>query len=536
MRTARLEPAKTAFGQPRDFPPACGALLPQGTRGGYGILLLMLLAIATGCTSWREYVRNGFKVGPNYSPPAAAVADRWLEADGPDVNSREAVQEQWWRVFNDPVLDRLIVDAYRENLSLRVACLRILEARALRGIAAGEWFPQSQEAFGSYTRTGVSSNSPNVLPQRFFDEWTAGPSLAWELDFWGRFRRAVEAADAHLDAQIENYDDVLVLLLSQVAESYVDLRTAEQRLEYARKNAELQGETFNLAKKRFDEGEKDRLPMTQAETNLWQTQSLIPPLEASRRQAANQLCILLGMVPQDIDGVLVNRLADRVIPSAPAQVAVGIPADLLRRRPDIRRAEYEVAAQSAAIGIAVSALYPHFSITGSLFLDAESFKDLLDARSLAGHVGPSFRWDILNYGRLANNIRVQDARFQQLAVGYQDLVLRANAEAENALVAFLKAQQLVKSLRKATTAARQSAELVWTQYHEGSANMTQVYVIQQELTRQQDRLAVAEGAVAKSLIQLYKALGGGWEIRLGPAPQPGAEAGQPSEPVPAPAR
>ena len=213
-------------------------------------------------------------------------------------------------------------------------------------------------------------------------------------------------------------------------------------------------------------------------------------------------------------------------------MAVGIPAELLRRRPDVRRAEREVAAQSALIGVATSDLYPHFSINGTIFLDATKFEDLFDADSVAGSVGPSFRWNILNYGRLVNNIRVQEARFQQLAVQYQNIVLQANAEAENAIIGFLKSQQQVRSLSESADAARESVELVLSQYREGTVDFNRVFNVQQFLTQQQDQLAVAEGSVAQNLIQLYRALGGGWQVRLSnPTPIPTAEE---EEEVPAP--
>ncbi len=367
-----------------------------------------------------------------------------------------------------------------------------------------------------------------------YSQWTLGASLAWELDFWGRFRRAIEAADANLDASVENYDDVLVLLISDVAQTYTNIRIAEQRLAYARENVRIQQGSLRIAQDRLREGATTRLDVTQAQTDLSNTEASIPVLEASRRQASNQLCILLGMPPQNLDQALNGRAG---IPAAPAQVAVGVPAELLRRRPDVRRAEREVAAQSAMIGIATSELYPHFSIDGTIYLDAMNFKDLFDPNSIAGSVGPAFRWNILNYGRLVNNIRVQDARFQQLAVQYQNTVLQANAEAENALVGFLKAQQQVRSVAQSAEAARQSVEIVMTQYQEGKSDFNRVFTVQRVLTQQQDQLAVVQGSVAQSLIQLYRSLGGGWRIRLAaPAQQPAAEqpaADQPAAPAPA---
>jgi NodT family efflux transporter outer membrane factor (OMF) lipoprotein len=494
--------------------------------------MAIFLAVSTGCTSWHDYVANGFKVGPNYCRPAAPVADQWIDDKDPNLSSEPANDAAWWQTFNDPILDTLIQTAYRQNLTLRAAGLRILEARAQRAIVVGELFPQTQQAFGDYTRNALSANNINNPPNRFYDEWTTGASLAWELDFWGRFRRAIEAADANLDVSVENYDDALILLVSEVAQQYIAVRTAEQRLQYARKNVEDQRISLNLAKLKFQNGATTRLDVTQGQSILDQTESLIPALEAARRQAANQICILLGMPPRNLDDMLGAAAA---IPTAPPQVALGIPADLLQRRPDVRSAERQVAQQSAQIGIATSDLYPHISITGTIFFDANNFKDLFEGQSVAGSVGPAFQWNVLNYGRLVNNIRLQDARFQELVVQYQNTVLQANAEVENALIGFLKAQQSVKFLADSATAAEQSLELVRTQYDAGKTDFNRVLDIEQSLNQQQDLLAVAQGSVATNLTQVYRALGGGWQIRLaGPAGTPRQAAGETAEPVPAP--
>lgn len=499
--------------------------------GGWGRLVgaALLLAYLSGCgTSLREYVHNGFKVGPDYCRPAAAVADQWIDVQDPQLSAQQN-DPIWWRTFQDPVLDSLIHTAYRQNLSLRVAGARILEARALRAIAVGEIFPQSQQAFGEYSRNALSYNGPSgMVGNHFFDDWTTGASLAWELDFWGRFRRAIESADANLDASVEHYDSVLVLLLAEVAQHYADVRVAEQRLEYARQNVTIQKGSLRIADDRFTNGATTKLDVTQGTSSLAQTEATIPPLEASRRRAVNGVCILLGMPPQNLDALLAGHGG---IPLPPPQVAVGIPAELLRRRPDIRRAEREVAVQSALIGVAESDLYPHFAITGTIALDATKFSDLFDGRSLAGSVGPSFNWNILNYGRLINNVRVQEARFQQLALQYQNALLAANAEAENAIITYLKSQQQVGSLKLSTKAASESVELVEKQYREGKVDFNRVFSIQQTLTLQQDQLAVAEGSVAKNLIELYKSLGGGWQIRLG---GPASVASRQPIPLPAP--
>ena len=492
-----------------------------------------LATVCVGCTGWNEYLHNNFKVGPNYRPPCAATAEHWIDSGNPNVHNTAPSDAAWWQTLNDPVLSSLIHTAYRQNLTLRVAGLRVMEARAQRGIAAGNLFPQTQQATGGFLRTNSSKNTPTIAPPYNFDQWQVGTNLAWELDFWGRFRRAVESADATLDASVENYDDVLVLLLSDVAQRYVDVRTAQQRLEYARKNVETQREGLNLANLKFTNGATTRLDVTQGESTLGQTEALIPPLESQERQAMNQICILLGVPPRDINDVLRGR---QPIPSTPAEVALGIPADLLRRRPDIRRAEREVAAQSARIGVATSELYPHFAITGAIYLDAANFKDLFSSNSFGGSIGPSFNWNILNYGRLVNGIRVQDARYQQLAVTYRNIVLQANAEVENGVVQFLNAQRQLKFLTASTRAAEESVGLVRSQYDAGKTDFNRVLIVEQALSQQQDQLAATEGSVVQNLVQIYKALGGGWQIRLdNSGDQTAAAVVQPSELIPAPA-
>lgn len=489
-----------------------GACPGANGTGRLLILAVLLLTFSTGCTSLRDYVGNGFKVGPNYCRPAAPVADQWIDEGDSAINGGPMQNAAWWQSFNDPILDSLITSACQQNLSLRVAGLRILEARAQRAIVAGNLFPQSQAAIGDYSRINLSKYGPSgASPNLHFEEWTLGGNLSWELDFWGQFRRALESADANLDASVENYDQVLVLLLSDVAQSYADVRIAEQRLAYAKQNVDIQQGSLRLAEERLKNGATTRLDVTQAVSNLEQTVALIPPLEAQRRQAINQLCILMGMPPRNLDDMLVNHHG---IPKAPAHLAIGVPAELLRRRPDVRKAEREIAAQSALIGVATADLYPHFSLDGIIYVDAMDAKDLFRPGSIAGAVGPSFRWNILNYGRLVNNIRVQEARFQQLAVQYQNIVLQANAEAENAIIHFLKSQQRVQSLARSAKASAESVDLVSSQYGEGIVDFNRVFNVQQSLTQQQDQLAIAEGAVAQYMIQLYKSLGGGWQVRL----------------------
>jgi NodT family efflux transporter outer membrane factor (OMF) lipoprotein len=466
--------------------------------------------LGSGCclTDWAH---NDFRVGPNYCRPPAPVAENWIDYRDPRVRSQEVDLSEWWRVFKDPVLDSLIEDAYQQNLSLRVAGARILQARAVRGIAIGTLFPQSQDAFGDERHIKLSQKAANPPTDAWFEDWTTGFRATWELDLWGKFRRAVEAADAELDASIENYDDVLVVLLADVATNYVQYRTFEQRLFYAHLNVEIQTKAFQLAKDKFEAGASTERDMQQARQVLEQTRALIPQLEIGRRQAANRLCVLLGIPPIE----LANRLGSAGIPRVSYEVAVGIPADLIRRRPDIRRAERQAAAQSARIGVAEADLYPHFSLVGTIGLEAEHFKDLWHTpESLIGEFGPSFRWDILNYGRIENNVALQDARFQELAFAYQDTVLRAGREVEDALVAFLRFQEQAARLADSVRAAERTVEITAEQYRQGAVDFTPVFLFESTLAEQQDVLAVAQGDIVLSLIQIYRALGGGWEMRL----------------------
>jgi NodT family efflux transporter outer membrane factor (OMF) lipoprotein len=481
------------------------------------LLALLVLSTLAGCcyvpgARCRDWWRNGLKVGPNYCPPAAPVASQWIDYADPRVKEEEEHLAQWWNVFDDPVLNTLIQSAYQQNLTLREAGARILEARAQLGIARGNLFPQEQYAFGEYSRIKLSANAANPPPELWFSEWTFGLSGSWELDFWGRYRRAIEAADAELDASVEDYDDVLVVLLSDVASNYVEYRTFQQRLIYARANVEIQRQSFQLATDKFENGATTERDAQQAKQVLEQTEALIPALEVGKRQAANRLCVLLGIPPTDLDSILG---AGSGIPKTPVDVVVGVPADLVRRRPDVRRAERQVAAQSARIGVAVSDLFPHFSVLGTIGVEAEQFGDLFKSGSMIGEISPGFRWDILNYGRLVNNVRVQDARFQQLAYAYQNQVLEAGREAEDAIVVFLRSQEQANHLGASVDAAARTVEITNEQYNQGAVDFTPLFLFQEQLTEQQDQLAVAQGDIALGLISVYRALGGGWQIRLG---------------------
>lgn len=494
--------------------------------GALASVCWLTLICGSGCTGVREYVHNRFKVGPNYQRPAAPVADEWIDSQDPRVSSVPGDYRAWWTVFNDPTLNGLVQTAYQQNITLREAGFRVAEVQAQRGVVVGNIFPQLQQVEADYTRTQRSTETalfPSIpagspfanLAAPQFSNWRIGGSLAWELDFWGRYRRAIEAADARLNASVEEFDDALVLLIGEVARTYVELRTVEQQLNVARENAELQSESVRVAEARLIAmAAESELDTPQARANLGNTLATVEALEIQRRQAQNRLAVLMGMPPHDLTYLLDGPAA---IPTGPETVAVGVPAELIWRRPDVRRAERLVAAQSAEIGIAQSELYPHISINGTMGWEAAQFSDVFKSSAFGGTIGPSLRWNVLNYGRLLNNIRAQDARFQQLVASYQQSVLQANEEAENAIVAYLHFTDQVRVREESAKQAREAERVAQVKYREGEIDFNRLFTVQQLLLNQQELLAIARGNAAQSLVDLYRALGGGWEIRLNPS-------------------
>ncbi len=483
--------------------------------------------VVSGCTSPVDYLRNCFKVGPEYCPPPAPAAEHWIDAADARVREDADDQSRWWTVFKDPVLNSLIADAYRQNLTLREAGFRVLQARAQLGIAAGALFPQQQDMFGAYTRRGASlgNTAVPVFGKRYTSQWSYGFNLAWELDFWGRFRRAVEAADDQLSASVEDYDDVLVTLLGDVADNYVRARVAQEQIELVRANARLQREILRIVEARFDAGRVSELDVDQARSTLAQTEAQIPLLEIILRRACNRLCVLMGMPPEQLQG----RLGEGAIPAPPLHVVAGIPAQLLARRPDVRRAERTAAAQSEQIGIAEAELYPAIAISGTMGFQASHLPRLFRSSAFNGSVGPSFQWNILNYGRIVNDVRFQDARFQELVLVYQQTVLLAAEEVEDGLVTFLRQQERTKLLDESVLNAQKAVNVVIAQYKVGTVDFNRVALIEQDLVTQQDLLAQARGQIAQGLIQVYRALGGGWQIRLESEDELSAAAAAPSE-------
>jgi NodT family efflux transporter outer membrane factor (OMF) lipoprotein len=450
------------------------------------------------------------------------VNENWNEKGDARVR-QTAIDRQWWKAFHDPALDQLIQLAYQQNLPLQITGLRIMEARAQLGIALGRQLPQQQEAFGSAMNVGLSENAPNQsFPDRYFGDYLLGFDATWELDFWGKFRRDVEASRADLIASMADYDNALVSLTAEVARTYTLMRTSEVLLEITLANVKLQEDGFQIAESRFRNGATTELDVTQARTLLESTRASVPGLQINLQQAQNALSTLVGQPPGTVQAL---REGSQGIPTAPAEVAVGLPAELLRRRPDIRSAELFAAAQSARIGVAKADLYPSFSLFGEIGFETSTnggalsnnagLRHLFDGGSVFYSFGPQFRWPIFNYGRITNNVRVQDARFQQLLVNYQDTVLRAAQEVEDALIGFLKNQEALVSYQKSVAAAQRSVEIARAQYREGAVDYQRVIDTERVLLQQETNLTETRSSIATNLIALYKALGGGWELRVG---------------------
>jgi NodT family efflux transporter outer membrane factor (OMF) lipoprotein len=456
---------------------------------------------------------SGCKVGPDFSKPPVTLADQWSSNWHPRVQGEPLCLEAWWSHFQDPMLEKLIQHSLAQNFTLREASERILEARARRAITTGNQFPQIQMLNGAFSQASTNTAnffavpgvfSPNLNPQN----WSVGLGAAWELDFWGKYRRAVESADARLNAVCAAHDEVRILVLAEVAQAYITLRTMETRIQLARQNLEVQQRTLQLALTKREAGLAAGLDVAQAETNIGRTAAVLPTLEVARRQTSHTLCVLMGRPPVDLsDEIGVSAQ----IPRPPEQLAFGVPADLLRRRPDIRRVESELAVQSAKIGIAKADFYPQIRLNGNIGLSAEDFGQLFNSRSQVGIISPSFTWNLLNYGRIKNNVAAETAAFRAHCHAYQNAVLKAAKEAEDAQVAFLYGFERVHALNQAVQGASDAVEKSEALYEAGTIDFGRVYILQAERLVQQDQLAIAEGDIALSLVHLFKALGGGWQ-------------------------
>jgi outer membrane protein, multidrug efflux system len=460
------------------------------------LTLGLLILTFTGCAT----------VGPDYIRPEVPVYDNWhtpLERPRTTEESEPAALARWWTTLRDTELSSLIQRAASGNLDLKKAEARIREARAWRGVAQAGLYP-TIDATGRYSRDQTSASYGVGATT---DLYAAGFDASWEIDLFGGIRRSIEAADANLQASREDYLNVLVSLCAEVATNYVDVRTYQVRLAVAEDNLKSQTETSQLTEWRYEAGLSDELAVQQARYNLENTRSQIPVLRSGLDAAMNRIAVLLGEQPGAIHAELQKP---EPVPSPPLEIATGIPADLLRRRPDIKKAERDLAAQTARVGVATAELYPKFTLSGSIGIESLSTSSLFTSGSGFYSFGPSLRLPIFDGGSIRQNIEIQSALQEQALIQYESTILAALEEVENALVAYIEVQKRRHSLSEAVNAARQAADLAQQKYEAGLTDFTTVLDAQRSLLSFEEQLALSNGNVTSNLIRLYKALGGGW--------------------------
>ena len=457
-------------------------------------------ALLNGCIS----------VGPDYKAPEVETPDAWHEAAMSDFESGESNLQTWWTVFNDPMLNGLIERVSTNNLSLKTATARIEQAAALRGVSASQFYPDINAGAAASAVQSSERNTPTGT-DRQGELYSAGLSMAWELDLWGRIRRSVESADATLQASVENYRDIMVLLYAEVASTYIEVRATQSRLAIAEENLKAQMETMELTKNRYESGLVPVLDVSQAELNRSRTESQIPPLRQDLTEAINRLSVLAGEMPY----ALLQELGPaKPIPDTNEKVVAGLPAELLRQRPDIRRAERELAAQNAQIGATKADLYPTLTLPGSLVLESPTGSDLFESGNVAYSFGPQLRWNIFSGGRIRNNVRAEEAGTRAVLHTYEQTVLLALEEVENSMAAYANEKDRIQSLESAADAAQKSVELVTELYKSGLTDFQNVLNMEQAMLTQQDELAASHGLVSAYLVAIYRSLGGGWDMAM----------------------
>jgi len=462
------------------------------------LMILLCLGLSSGCM-----------VGPDFRKPDPGMPETWIASPLPEA-AVEADLASWWTAFEDKTLISLVARALESNLDLKLAESRIRQARAARGIAASGMGPEL-DAAGSFRRS-QSPGSPGPwggdLEGPLTNQYQAGFDASWELDIFGGVRRGIEAADAVLQASVETRRDVLVILTAEVAAAYTDLRSFQQRTAVARQNLKAQEHSARLTRRRFEFGFASGLDVANAEAQVATTAAQIPLLEASARQSIYGLGVLLGREPSEL---LKELSPPSLIPSAPPSAPVGVPSDLLRRRPDIRRAEAEIHSATARIGVATADLFPRFFIFGSAGYQARDTSAWFDPVSLFWSFGPSISWPVFSSGRIRSNIEVQKALEEQAVLSYRKTVLIALQEVESVLIALEKEQERRKALVVAVASSEKAVELATKLYTEGQTDFLNVLQAQRSLFVSEEALVLSTRTVSTNLIALYKALGGGWD-------------------------
>lgn len=476
-----------------------------------GLLLSGVICLVTGCV-----------VGPNYNPPGMEMPQEWPNSSAgtfstvPDANN-----EEWWKIFADEDLDGLIRRAAQNSRDVNAAFHRVEASRAFRDFTAGRYYPDIN-ASGSYNRSlfrGITQVAASTQP---LDIYSSGLDFRWEIDLFGKIKRSVESSQASYQATIEDYHDLMVTLLADVCTNYIQLRTTQQRIKYANDNVEIQRKTLQLTKDLYQAEIVSELDVRQAEFNLANTESEIPTLLIAEEASLNHLAVLLGELP----GSLKNELGPaKSLAPVNENINISLPANLLRRRPDIRRAERQLAAQTAAIGAAEADLYPALQLSGVFQTQSLKFSGLGNINNKTYSYGPGLTWNIFDGDRIKNNIRIQEAATAELLANWQNTVLAAVEDVQNAMYAYVQQAVRLQALEDSVTASLRSVDLVQSLYKNGLTDFQNVLDTQRTLFIQQDNMAVSNGLLLQNLVLIYKAFGAGWQDFdvTNPSEKPGSE-------------
>ena len=477
------------------------------------ILAVALLGVISGCTVGPNYIRPRMDLPAQFGEADSAMLATTQSSSQPALSAADLHVAAWWKNFRDPQLDSLVARAFANNLDLKMADARIRQARAQYGIAVAGEFPvvntdgSMSRSHSSGTNSSRSNNSSGTN-----NSFRAGFDSSWEIDVFGRIRRGVEAASDEVDVAVEDRRNVLVSLASEVAANYITYRGTARQITIAKDNIVSQRESLAVTRRQFDAGLKTatELDVRRAEALVFSSEAQVPNLEASLHKSAHALSILLGKEPNALNAELNDPKA---IPAAIIPVVpIGLPSDLLRRRPDIRRSERQLAAATARIGVATADLFPRFSLTGSFGQQSGSLKSIADSASGFWSIGPSVNWPILDFGKIRANIRLQNAFQEQSMLSYEQTVLDALGDVENALISYSREQLRRSQLNSSAESNKKAVILARQRYDAGLTDFLSVLDAQRSLFSAQDQLVQSERIVSTNLVALYKALGGGWEI------------------------
>ena len=459
-------------------------------------LHLIILILIVGCQA----------VGPDYEgSPEIDVPDNWNNELNNEFSEQSDSQKQWWTLLDDPILNNLIDKAAIDNLDAKIALARVEEARANFGIVEASKFPE----INSDGEVSRKSSSKSATGDKATDNYTSiGLDLSWEIDIFGYVRRSIEAADAQFQASVENYRDVMVILYAEIAKNYIALRTFQERLQFALENVKSQRETFNIVNARYKAELVSEVDVLQSEQNLAAAESYVPLFHAQIDELMNSLAVLLGKNPGSLNQELKQN---KGIPDVSEKTVVELPREILRQRPDIRRAERRLAQKTAEVGIATAEQYPRFNLNGTFGYDAKGSDSQFSSNSRYWSFGPNFKWNLFDAGAEESAIKVQDAQLEEARVNYERTVLTAFEEVENALKSYKEEKQRNTSLRASVKAAKKVNKITVARYTSGLIDFQEVQDAERVIFFQEDDLAQSDGNLVQFIIQLYKAMGGGWD-------------------------